>query len=108
MAATSNLGLTNVERIFNMDVNKDFISDVNTKKDKDVNKDTISDASSEFGWYANVEVNMRKIYNPMTFVKEPINTNLETVGDVEEEKNVARSMRRLEVSASLSIVLGSC
>lgn len=108
MAATSSLGLSNVERVFNIDVDKYYISDLNRKEDKDDNTDSISDASSESSWYADVEVNMRKIYDALTFVKAPVNTNQETVGKVEKEKNLARSMRRLEVSASPSIVPGSC
>ena len=96
-----------------LNVNADYTPNVHTNECKNVNTDSILDVSPEASTNADVGgVNMGVIVNDSTLAKEPINTNEETVGNMnvgidtsmEKDKYLARSMRRLEVSACPSIV----
>ena len=96
-----------------MDVDTDYTSNVHTNKRKNVNMDSGSDVSKEASTNADVGgVNIGVIVNDSTLAKEPINTNEETVGNMnigidtsmEKDKYLARSMRQLEVSACPRIV----
>ena len=95
-------------------VDTDYTPNVHTNERKDVNMDSDSDVSKEASTNADVGgVNMGVIVNDSTLAKEPINTNEETVGNMnvgidtsmEKDKYLARSMRRLEVSACPRILL---
>ena len=98
----------NYEMGLDLNVDADYTPNFHTNECKDVNTDSILDVSPEASTNADVGgVNMGVIVNDSTLAKEPINANEETVGNknVGIDKYLARSMRRLEVSACPSIVL---